>query len=94
MPFRDDEHEVVPVQRTQVIDDELLGLKRKLDEVIDLRDNLKLTQERCNVLLNEVRQLKHEKARLCSIIEKLLGFVAEEANEETVAFITKKVKAM
>lgn len=64
----------------------------ELQEMQAVRDNLTATQGRCNVLLEENHQLKCEKARLCGVVEKLLGFVAEEANEDTIAFIMEKVK--
>ena len=68
---------------------EVLGQLREFQAI---NDNLKSTQERCSELLEENRQLKREKARLCGVIEKLLGFTAEEANDETIAWIMEKVK--
>jgi len=45
-------------------DDELKRLKREIDEVSALRDNLKSTQERCGVLLEENRDLKRQLANM------------------------------
>ncbi len=68
-------------------------LLRRLHDYDAMADNLKAARRVGVELLKENQQLKRDKARLCGVIEKLLGFVAEEANEETIAFIMEKVKS-
>ena len=43
---------------------ELIELKRALDELVVLRDNLTSTQDRCSTLLNENRELKKRLRRM------------------------------
>ena len=47
-------------------------------EVSALRENMRLTQERCNELLAENRALKHRCSRLEAIIKRVIGFTGDE----------------
>jgi hypothetical protein len=47
----------------------LLAVKEGLDEVVALSDNLRATQERCNQLLEESRQLGRDNRALVKVLK-------------------------